>query len=159
MNHETELLVQAYADGELGYSKRRKAEALLRNNAEARELLEALRATKAFLAGNEPEFRVPSSREFYWSGIERRILTEKSAPADPAESPFDWRSRWVRLTASLAMAGLAIGLVLSSSIQNQPTRIADHLGEIETPSEEVSGVSFHSYSDGMTLVWVQTRAN
>ena len=59
--------------------------ALVARDAEAADLVAELRNTRRALAGFEPGLKVPESREFYWSKIERAIERQEPAP-EPAEA-------------------------------------------------------------------------
>ena len=73
MKMETELKLQAHLDGELTPAESREVDNLLASDAGARELLAELTLVQKCMAGNEPEARVPETREFYWSKIQREI--------------------------------------------------------------------------------------
>src|SRR5262245_49184294 len=108
MNEDQLLQLQAWMDGELPAEEARRVEALLRTSPEAEALASELRMTKGFLAGNEPEAKVPETRDFYWSKIRREIeRTEaaESAAASPAPAPA-WLLSWRRFLAPLS--GLAM---------------------------------------------------
>jgi anti-sigma factor RsiW len=150
---DTKLKVQAYVDNELNPSESRAMAARLERDAEARALYAELKELRALVAGNELEFKLPESREFYWSKIQREIA-QLSSEAERAErAPRPW---WRRLLAPAAGFALlvAIAAPLLRSLQNTSELSAMH--EIETPLEEISSISFHSQSAGMTVVWVQT---
>ena len=87
------MRLQAYLDGELPDSEAREAASLLAQDAEARALLAELKNTSAAMAGFELDIKLPESREFYWSKIEREI--ERQSPMIEPErkfaSPFDHR--------------------------------------------------------------------
>ena len=86
MNVEEGIKLQAQLDGELTGREAQEIAAFLENDAEARALFAELQQTRSMLTGNEPEFRLPESREFYWSKISRAIETgERKAEAPPAE--------------------------------------------------------------------------
>src|SRR5207245_5067319 len=95
MNHETELKLQAYLDGELPAGQIRSIAELLEQDADARSLTDELKATRTLLVGNELEFKLPEGREFYWSKIRRQIEREAQAqPEEQAEPSAS--SRWIR---------------------------------------------------------------
>ena len=77
----------------------------LARDREAAALLEELRNTRAALAGFEAEVRLPESREFFWSKIEREIQRLEAPAPRPARGAApgtacagSWcplpRSRW-----------------------------------------------------------------
>ena len=73
MNVELGIKLQAHLDGELTGRDAQQVAALLESDVEARALFNELQQTRTVLKGNEPEFRLPESREFFWSKIEREI--------------------------------------------------------------------------------------
>lgn len=73
MNQETKLRVQAYFDREVNERESQEIAALVEQDAEARAVCAELQEIRAILKNNEPEHKVPESREFYWSKIERAI--------------------------------------------------------------------------------------
>ena len=81
INHETELKLQAYLDGELSSGEAKAVEDLSTHDADARALFEELKLTKSVLAENELEVRLPESRGFYWSKIQRQIEREEKGRA------------------------------------------------------------------------------
>ena len=74
MNVDLGIKLQAHLDGELTGRDAQQVTALLESDAEARALFNELQQTRTMLKGNEPEFRLPESREFFWSKIEREVL-------------------------------------------------------------------------------------
>jgi len=73
INHETELKLQAYLDGELSEAQAKGIADLLGCDAGAQTLYQELRIAKSLLAGNELERKLPEPPEFYWSKIQRHI--------------------------------------------------------------------------------------
>src|SRR6185437_12828533 len=107
-NHETELEVQACLDRELSGGAMRTVEDLLSRDVEARALFEELRTTKSLVAENELEQKLPESREFFWSGIERRIKADEGLRRT-AEVSEGRATSWLRFLAPAgALGALAI---------------------------------------------------
>jgi len=71
---ETKLKLQAYVDNELSGREARDISARLDRDAEARALCAELTNLRTLVAAHELEVRVPESREFYWSKIQREIV-------------------------------------------------------------------------------------
>src|SRR6185295_13039907 len=95
MNDEAQLKLQAWVDGELTAKDAAEVSAWVANDNAAKSLADELRMAKTVLAGNEPEYAVPASREFYWSAIERQISREEVKPAAVASGwVLQWR-RWL----------------------------------------------------------------
>src|ERR1044072_7490508 len=108
INNETELKLQAFLDDELSARGAKGISELLARDFEARSLFEELKTTRALLVGNELEAKLPDTREFYWSKIQRRI--ELEAPRLP-EVDLAWPALtwWVRF---LLPAGALTALVV-----------------------------------------------
>jgi anti-sigma factor RsiW len=153
MNKELQLRLQAYLDSEVSSSEARQVAALLSKDAEAQALYEELRQTKTLLAGNELEIKLPESREFYWSKIQREI---SRVPADERSPARPQRAWWFRLLAPLsATAIVALGMIALTSHQTSPGFLSRQ--EVETALEDTSAISFFSDQHKMTVVWVQSQ--
>lgn len=156
INKETKLRLQAHLDNELSDRETREMAAWLDREPEARALYNELNNIKHLLVNNEPEAKLPESREFYWSKIERTIRQESAkAPASGAATGrFPW---WVRVFAPAL--GVVVLLVSALSVVKFGTgpQTVRYLHEVETPLEETSAISFRSQSAGMTVVWVETQ--
>jgi anti-sigma factor RsiW len=83
-NKEWTLDLQAYVDGELEPSRRAEVERVLAGDVEARDLVAALRSLGEVVRAHEPAERVPETREFYWSQVQRRIRLAEAADARQA---------------------------------------------------------------------------
>ncbi len=151
MNLDSGIKLQAYLDGELTGREARELAAWIETDADARGLLAELQQAKNLLHGNEPEFRLPESREFYWSKIERDITRLESATT-VSRSP-GWMQFVRRHLSALTGTSVAAALVLFVAFQmNWVSR--DLFEEIENPLEDTGSFSFRSESQKMTLVWV-----
>lgn len=149
MNHEFQLKLQAYLDGELVAGEVKSFEAQLQSAPEAQALLAELRSTRTALLGNEPEHTLPETREFFWSKIERAIHAEEKTVGRPG-NPFSlsWLFRyWPQLSGAGAAALL---LVIAALLA--PSRGVWE--DIENPLAESSTFTFRSEPDRMTLVWI-----
>lgn len=141
----TELKLQALLDGELDAREVREVEALLAQDAQSAALMQELKWTKGTLVGNEAEVKLPETREFFWSKIERTIAIEqKQAAAAPAE-----RAWWLKLLypATGLAAMVAVMFIVSGG------RTTDG-ADIESVPEDVNAVSFRSESEQMSVVYV-----
>lgn len=157
MNLETKLKLQAYLDGELDGRDAAQTAAYLEQDAEARALQAELANIKAVLAANEPEMKLPESREFYWSKIERAVRQQTALPVESGFLPG--YPRWFRILAPAFGAALLMAAAVSvARLATTPSTLT-YLHEIETPLEDTSSISFHSEAAGMTVVWVQTEMN
>jgi anti-sigma factor RsiW len=158
INHQTQLKVQAYLDGELSAGEARAVEELLRSDAAAQELHQELRIARSFLAGNELERKLPESPEFYWSNIRRQIERAESAPDGLSEpTPTPWWSRFLAPAGVLGALAVFVALVLRSPQDGGAFLALDDSHEIETPLEETSSFSFRSEAAAMTVVWVDSH--
>jgi anti-sigma factor RsiW len=151
MNLDSGIRLQAYLDGELAGREAREVAAWIETDSEARAMLAELQETKELLHANEPELRLPESREFYWSKIERDITRLESTPS-ASRSP-GWFQFARRHISALTGTSVAAALVLFVAFQmNWVSR--DLFEEIENPLEDSGSFSFRSESQKMTLVWV-----
>lgn len=141
----TELKLQALLDGELDGREAREVEALLTQDTQSAALMQELKWTRGALVGNEAELKLPETREFFWSKIERTIaIEEKKAAAAPAE-----RAWWLKLLypATGLAAMVAVVFVVSGG------RTTDGADSENVP-EDVNAVSFRSESEKMSVVYV-----
>ena len=157
MNHDLELQLQAYLDGELPPAEAVQMADCIRRDPEAAALFKALADTRTLLRECEPEYQVEATREFYWSQIERAIQREGTSRKGAASLLKYWQNWWVRIATAGVAAALVGGIFFSPSRPTWPADGVYGTREIEAPLEEVSAISFHSESANMTVVWVQTR--
>jgi len=159
INHEKELKLQAYLDGELSADEAKATADLLGRDAGAQALCQELRVAKSLLAGNELERKLPESREFYWSKIQRQIDRAESMQADGLTEPSasHWWPRFLAPAGVLAALAVFVAVVLRSPEGGGPFLALDDSHEIETPLEETSSFSFRSEAAAMTVVWVDSH--
>jgi len=147
MNHNLELKLQAWLDGELSEPEARRISREIAGDAEADRLVTDLRALKSALAGNETAMTVPETREFYWSKIERQIQSEARNPRT-VQAPR--QTAWLRWLSPLAgFAALACMMLLAIRPFAPPA-----FDEISSTGEGMEAVTFHDQSAGMTVVWL-----
>jgi len=157
MNAEMELNLQAYLDGELSSFQARNLEKLLAQDKEAQLLLEELKMTKSFLAGNEMEVQVPESREFYWSKIHREIQRE-SKTQSRNRGGFFWNWRKYLYPVAGAATALFIALMAVQLAQhNKVEASTPQLAVVENLSDEIGSYSFRSQNENMFVVWVYNK--
>jgi anti-sigma factor RsiW len=145
MTQETQFKLQAYLDGELSTAERAEVESLLRQDEHARNLLTELSQTARVLGAYEPEIKLPESREFYWSKIQREISRGAVAASTPAVS-FGTLLRRLLVPAG-AVAGLAIAVMLSLPRESAATNFF-------TASGDAVAFTYENYNTGTTLVWL-----
>src|SRR5688572_20102616 len=108
MNPDQQLKIQAYLDGELSEREGKQVADLIANNSEARLLFGELQMMKTALADNEVEVKLPESREFFWSKIQRDIRAQEPVEVverAPSLSFFGWLQRYlVPIGAAAAVA-------------------------------------------------------
>jgi len=154
MEYDDQLRLQAYLDGELPESEARRFGEQLERDPEAAALLEELRRTGECLAGFEEGVKLPETREFYWSKIQREIQRREAdaAPAASAEaSGLAWLRRWLLPATGVAFVAL-IGLLALRG-----TRAASP-GVVEVTQSDSGAFTYHDYSAGATLVWLSFPA-
>lgn len=153
-DYQALLKVQAYLDGELADTEARQVEAWLAQDAQLRELLGELRATRDALRDNEPEVKLPVPHALYWSGIERAIEQAEAAQPRTVESPAQrwlaWLHRYLAPAAAVAVVALlAVGV--GRFLADNPAR---HYVEIINYSSDLNVSSFRSVSENMFVVWL-----
>jgi anti-sigma factor RsiW len=155
MNVDVGIKLQAYLDGELSGREAQTMASLIENDAEARALFAELQQTRSLLHANEPEFRLPESREFFWSKIEREIQRLETSPAG-ARTPA-WLAFLRRHLA--AVSGTAVAAALMFFMAFQMNWVSpDLFEEIENPLDDNGSFSFRSESQKLTLVWISNPA-
>jgi anti-sigma factor RsiW len=156
MNLDAALKLQAWVDGQLPEAEARRVAAWVRNHPEARDLAGQLDALRSALRSAEPEYPLPLSREFYWSRIEQAIRRAQAQPV-PAPTALPWQTWLLRLLAPAAILAVFALFVAAPTLRTHghPHRLGS--AEIESPLEDMSSFTFRSESEGMTVVWVNTR--
>jgi anti-sigma factor RsiW len=146
MNHEEQLKLQAYLDGELSSREARHMAEFLAQEPSAQELLAELRQTKAILNAHESTAKVPATREFYWAQIERRL---ENVPHRPSTRPVLAWIKWLLPIGAATLLGFWLAVFPASSGKSGPVVIVNS-------SAEASCITFHSDSEGISVVWMDT---
>ena len=153
MNHDTELKLQAYLDGELSPAESQCMAEQLAHEPTSQALYQEIRSIKTVLAGNEMELELPEPRPFYWSKIASAIeqpAAERLATPTAARALAGWW-RW-----AVPLGGVALLTLFFNWHQwftPPPARLA--IGhEIEVLLEETTAFNFRSETDAMSVVWV-----
>jgi anti-sigma factor RsiW len=155
MNAELMLKVQAWVDGELPASEAALVAELARTDAVTAALAAELRMTRGFLASNEPEVKLPESREFYWSKIQRAIERAEAEPA--ARESLPWLAALRRFLVPVSSVALVAFLtVLSIGVFNRNPSVAgdELLVEEETLSRHVETFTYNSRANNMYVVHI-----
>ena len=145
------MRLQAYLDGELPDGEARQVAGLLAQDAETRALLAELKNTRAALAGFEADIKLPESREFYWSKIEREI--ERQSPMIEPERKF--ASPFAFFRRILAPVGAVAVLVIVGLVAIRHVDFSGPRG-LEVKAEFVDGgaLTYRDHAQGLTLVWL-----
>jgi anti-sigma factor RsiW len=156
MNRDLELKLQACLDGEASPDEQEQIRALLDTDTEARALKAQLEYARSAFRAFGDSTRVPASREFYWSRIEREIHKgeEHGAPA-PGES-FSWVN-WLR--RALVPAGAVAAIVIVGLLASRQSAIVGS-GPIslEASVSSPGAFTYRDFVNGTTLVWVSYPA-
>jgi anti-sigma factor RsiW len=148
MDHDFELKVQAYLDGELSANEARAVEQRLAGDGEATALLAELKNTSAALTADAAEIKLPEAREFFWSKIQREISRQPRPEPVPERVPI-WAA-WRRFLGPVgAMAGVFVALliaVISMPRSSGPSS--------ETSVADPGTFTYRDDNSGTTLVWL-----
>jgi len=155
MEYQDQLKLQSYLDGELPEAEGREIAQRLARDQEATALLSELRQTSEALAGFEEGIKLPESREFYWSKIQREI--QRPSIAAPVQSTT---ARWLyRLRRFLVPAtGLAVVSLLALIVTKEAGSGTGD-SSVETALEDSGAFTYHDDSAGATLVWLSYPAD
>ena len=155
MNYETQLKLQSLLDGELPEGDAREVAAQVARDPQAAALLAELRHTREAVAGFENGIRLPESREFYWSKIQREIerLEPCAAPKARALSLWSYLRRLAVPATALALVAIA-GFVASRGVQGVGTA-----GFTEISISDTEALTYRDFSADTTLVWLSYPAD
>lgn len=154
MDYDAQLKIQAYLDGELPEEEARAVANQLAQDREAVALLAELRQTRQSMSRFEAGIRVPESREFYWSKIEREINRLESTPVVSAPEPSLW-ARFRRMLVPVAATAL---LAVAGVLGLQIFRSGGVGGLAATTVADSGALTYRDYSSGTTLVWLSYPA-
>ena len=105
-------------------------------------------------AAVEAEYRLPESRDFYWSKIKRQIEADTALPVRQERS-LSWWAAWKRFLApggALAVV-LIVALFTLSQSQTETNR-----ADLETSLADPGAFTYRDYDNGATLVWLSYPA-
>ncbi len=146
MDHDAQLKLQAFLDGELPESEARETMNWLARDKDATALHAELRNTRKAMVGFEIGVELPESREFYWSKIQRQIEALEPERAVRSPAPIWFVLRRLLLPAA-AVAALLIAALL---VRNVP----GHVPGAEIALADSGAFTYHDYSAGATVVWL-----
>lgn len=152
MNQDFQLKLQAHLDGELTERETREVEAVLAVDAEARALLTELRNTTDALTDFETDLKLPETREFYWSKIQRQLQRQHAPEERPAPVPF-WKRFLIPAGAFAALVLVALFGLRSFG----PSGDAE-AAVVETFLTDAGAMTYRDEAEGMTVVWLSYPA-
>lgn len=152
MDQDFQLKLQAYLDGELTAREAGEVESALAGDTNARALLTELRNTSGALKEFEAELKLPETREFFWSKIERQIQSQSQASVSSVPAPW-WR-RFLVPAGALAVL-LLVGLIGFKSFG--PVN-ASQAASVETFLADSGAMTYRDEAEGMTVVWLSYPA-
>ena len=154
MEHEKQLKLQAYLDGELDAADSRVIADWVAQDPEASALLAELRQTSESLTGFEQGIQLPESRELYWSKIQRQIQRQQTPLPEPAPIA-GWAYRLRRVL--MPLTGLAVAALLFLVVTRESGTAHGDAG-VETALQDSGAFTYHDDSAGATLVWLSYPA-
>lgn len=159
MSEEQEMKLQAFLDGELPEGEAREVAALVARDADAMALLTELRNTRQALANFESALKLPESREFYWSKIQREIER-----LEPVAAPVQSVSLFARLRRFLIPMGTVAALAIAGLFAYReffPTSApasASHSVQLKAMLADAGAFTYRNQSEGVTVVWLSYPA-
>jgi len=155
MNQEAQVKLQAFLDGELPAPEAAEVQAWLARDAEASALLAELRNTNGALEGFEAEIRLPESREFFWTRIEREIQRLEQPVSRAPAANVSWVG-WVRRQFA-PLTGLAsLAIVLALLLAQSGGQVAGS-SVIELASDDMAAHTYRDQDQRITVVWLDDR--
>jgi anti-sigma factor RsiW len=152
IDYKDQLRLQAYLDGELSASEAKEVSDVLAKDAESAALVTELRQTSQALAGLDDGLKLPESREFFWSKVQRGIESQENRTITMERStPVPWS---VRLRRFLVPAsGLAVIAALALVVTRESGGGSTN-PSVETSLADGGGVVYHDFSARATFVWL-----
>jgi anti-sigma factor RsiW len=152
MNHDFELKLQAWLDGEMPADEAARFSQAVASDPEASALLAELSAVKTALHGNELPIQVPATREFYWSQIQREITRQEARETPAVHANFLTQMR--RFLVPLTGTAAVVSLLIFSVRHSIP---APAFTEITMTSSAMETMTFHDHATKMTVVWLSPK--
>ncbi|HUB88068.1 MAG TPA: hypothetical protein VMB22_09275 [Verrucomicrobiae bacterium] len=157
MNEEQQFKLQAFLDGELPEREAREVQAWTQCDAEAAALLAELRNTRQAVSKSETFVRVPESREFYWSKIERAIQMEP-AQTRVASVSILFQLRRLVLPVGALSALVIVGLFAYSRMETAAAPDDSDAPVVEAMADS-DATTYRDKADNTTLVWFSVPAD
>jgi anti-sigma factor RsiW len=158
MNEEFQLKLQAHLDGELPPDEAAQMARRLETDAEARALAAELKNTRAALAGHEAGVKLPESREFFWSKIQRDMARQEAArerAAVPVRKTSWLTWGWRALIPAGALALVCLVYLRPAA----PVAGAEFTPELEVAADNMGAYTFRDQQTGLTTVWLYDKSN
>lgn len=155
IEHDAQFKLMAYLDGELSERESAEVRAWLARDEEARALLTELQSTGAALAGHEAGLKLPESREFFWSKIQREIERQETAPV--AARNVSWFA-WLQ-SHFVPVGGVALLTCLLALLMASPGKPGNMLAEIDLASDDVGAYTYRDQQQKLTMIWFYDRGD
>jgi anti-sigma factor RsiW len=149
VDYDAQLKLQACLDGELSPRRARRLQGRLAGDPEAQALLRELKATTGALAAFDQDLKLPESREFFWSKIEREI--RRLPQPEPARAPASLLAGWRRW---LTPAGALAAVLLAALLLGRPARAP----QIESGLADSGALTYRDFAASATIVWLSYPA-
>jgi len=147
IDHNLQLKIQAFLDGELSEVEAREVAAFIASNAEAAALHAELKNTRRAMVAFEADIKVPETREFYWSRISREISKLEQTPAVKTAPTF-----WQLLAGWMKPIGAVAAVALVGALAWHQTT-TENLDAMVTAQMDADSITFQNDDDGVTFVW------
>jgi anti-sigma factor RsiW len=158
MTQEQQLKLQAFLDNELSEVEAQEISKWIATDPEAAALHAELKNTRQAMSGFEAGIKLPETREFYWSKIQREInRTEQQQQKQPVQesSPFAWLLRTLMPASAAALVALTALLAIKNL--NPGTTIG--APELSTALADSGAFTYRDNQEGMTVVWLSYGEN
>jgi hypothetical protein len=120
-------------------------------------LLKEFRHTRQALSGFEPALKLPETREFYWSKIEREIRRLEPEFAREPSPSLSWLARLRRLLIPVGAVAAVVAIVMVAGLESGrvgPPAVSDS----EMTTADSGTFTYHDYANGTTLIWLSYPA-
>ncbi len=152
MDRESQLQLQALLDRELSGEEAQRVEARLAQDAEAVALLAELKGAREAFKVFEQEVKLPESREFFWSKVEREIRRRERMDQPPEPATPAWWTAWRRLLLpATAVAALAVAALIGWPGKSGTP-------QFESAVADAGAFTYRDFNTGTTLVWLSYPA-